>query len=53
MVLNGDSTDEDLLIEEGIESIDMFCAVTDSDEANVMSSLLAKKLGAKSSILDE
>ncbi len=47
LVLNGDSTDEDLLIEEGIESIDMFCAVTDSDEANVMSSLLAKKLGAK------
>ncbi|MEK9607559.1 MAG: Trk system potassium transporter TrkA [Gammaproteobacteria bacterium] len=47
LVLNGDATDEDLLIEEGIEQIDMFCSVTDSDEANVMSSLLAKKLGAK------
>ena len=35
------------MIEEGIDSIDMFCAVTNSDEANVMSSLLAKKLGAK------
>ena len=47
LVLNGDATDEDLLIEEGIDQIDMFCSVTDSDEANVMSSLLAKKLGAK------
>ena len=47
LVLNGDATDEDLLVEEGIESVDMFCSVTDSDEANVMSSLLAKKLGAK------
>ena len=50
LVLNGDATDEDLLIEEGIEQIDMFCSVTDSDEANVMSSLLAKKLGAKKAL---
>ena len=47
LVLNGDATDQDFLIEEGIDSVDMFCSVTDSDEANVMSSLLAKKLGAK------
>ena len=47
IVLKGDATDEDLLVEEGISNIDMFCSVTDSDEANVMSSLLAKKLGAQ------
>ena len=44
---SGNATDEDLLVEEGISNIDMFCSVTDSDEANVMSSLLAKKLGAQ------
>jgi trk system potassium uptake protein TrkA len=47
LVLNGDTSDAELLEEENIDQVDMFCAVTDNDEANVMSSLLAKKLGAK------
>src|SRR5690606_22518740 len=38
---------QDLLLEENIEDTDVFLAVTNSDEANIMSSLLAKRLGAR------
>jgi trk system potassium uptake protein TrkA len=47
LVLTGDATDEDLLLEENIEDMDVFCALTNDDEDNIMSSLLAKRLGAK------
>lgn len=47
VVLNIDATDRELLLEENIEQCDAFCAVTDDDEVNIMSSLLAKKLGAR------
>ncbi|MGD2118148.1 MAG: Trk system potassium transporter TrkA [Chromatiales bacterium] len=47
IVLHGDSSDEELLIEENIEDTDIFCAVTNDDEANVLSSMLAKRLGAR------
>ena len=46
-VLLGDAADEDLLIEENIETTDVFCALTNADEANIISSMLAKRLGAK------
>ena len=46
-VLLGDAADEDLLTEENIESTDVFCALTNADEANIISSMLAKRLGAK------
>lgn len=46
IVLNGDSADEELLIEENIDSIDVFVAVTNSEEANILSAMLAKRLGA-------
>ncbi len=42
----GDSADEDLLLEENIDQMDVFCAVTNDDEANILSSMLAKQLGA-------
>ena len=45
-VLRGDASDQDLLLEEGIEETDVFLALTNNDEANIMSSLLAKRLGA-------
>ncbi len=45
-VLLGDASDQDLLIEENIEDTDVFLAVTNNDEANIMSSMLAKRLGA-------
>ncbi len=46
VVLLGDAADEDLLLDENIEDTDVFCAVTDADEANIISSMLAKQLGA-------
>lgn len=47
MVLKGDAADEDLLREENIEHVGVFCAVTNDDEANILSAMLAKRLGAK------
>ncbi len=47
IVLKGDAADSNLLLEENIEDTDIFCAMTNDDEANILSSMLAKKLGAK------
>lgn len=47
VVLNVNATDRDLLLEENIEQCDAFCAVTNDDEVNIMSSLLAKRLGCR------
>src|SRR5690606_27429076 len=47
VVLNGDAQDEELLIEENIDETDVFAAVTNSEEANVLSAMLAKRLGAR------
>jgi trk system potassium uptake protein TrkA len=46
IVLLGDTADEDLLLEENIDQMDVFCALTNDDEANILSSMLAKRLGA-------
>ena len=50
VVLQGDATDRDLLLEENIEECDAFCAVTNDDEVNIMSSLMAKRLGVRQAI---
>ncbi len=47
VVLNGLASDQDLLLEENIENTDVFLALTNDDEANIMSSMLAKRLGAR------
>lgn len=47
LVLLGDAADEELLLEENIEDTDVFCAVTNDDEANILSGMLAKRLGAR------
>ncbi len=47
IVLAGDAADEELLLEENIEHTDVFCAVTNDDEANILSAMLAKRLGAR------
>ena len=47
LVLEGDATDEEVLEEEGIAEVDLFLALTDDDEDNIMSSLLAKRMGAR------
>ncbi len=46
IVLNGDAADEELLVEENIDSADVFAALTNSEEANILSAMLAKRLGA-------
>jgi len=45
-VLHGDAADEELLLEENIDSTDVFAALTNSEEANILSAMLAKRLGA-------
>ena len=47
VVLQGSASDRDLMLEENIADADVFLALTNDDEANIMSSLLAKRLGAK------
>jgi trk system potassium uptake protein TrkA len=47
LVLTGDAADEELLLEENIDAADVFIAVTNAEEANILSAMLAKKLGAR------
>jgi trk system potassium uptake protein TrkA len=46
LVLNGDVTDEDLLEDENVQDTDLFVALTNDDENNIMAALLAKRMGA-------
>ena len=46
LVLQGDATDEELLDQENVAAMDVFCALTNDDEDNIMSALLAKRMGA-------
>jgi trk system potassium uptake protein TrkA len=47
LVLHGEGTDEKLLAQENIDEIDMFLALTNDDEDNIMAASLAKRLGCK------
>ncbi len=47
MVLQGDAADEELLRQENIDNMELFCALTNEDEANILSAMLAKRLGAR------
>ncbi len=51
LIFTGDSSDQELLLEERIDQFDVFIAVTNDDEANIMSSLLAKKLGVRKTMV--
>jgi|TARA_B110000196_G_scaffold191915_1_gene164419 trk system potassium uptake protein TrkA len=46
IVLVGDAADEELLLEENIDDVDIFCALTNAEEANILSAMLAKRMGA-------
>jgi trk system potassium uptake protein TrkA len=50
LVLNGDCTDEELLSGEGVDAMDLFVALTSDDENNIMSCMLAKRMGARRTI---
>ncbi|HEX5363928.1 MAG TPA: Trk system potassium transporter TrkA [Gallionella sp.] len=47
LVLNGDGTDEKLMQQEHVDEVDVFCALTNDDENNIMAALLAKQGGAR------
>ncbi|KAA1190566.1 Trk system potassium transporter TrkA [Pseudohalioglobus sediminis] len=47
IVLNGSASEPQLLAQENIEANDVFCALTNNDESNIMMSMLAKRMGAK------
>lgn len=47
MILNGEISDKSLLVNENIDSTDVFCAVSDNSELNIISSLQARRLGAR------
>ncbi len=51
LVLQGDVSDEDMLKDENISDFDLFISVTNDDEANIMSALLAKKLGVRKTMV--
>lgn len=51
LVFTGDSSDQELLTEENVDQFDVFIAVTNDDEANIMSSLLAKHLGVRKTMV--
>ncbi|MEQ1738550.1 MAG: Trk system potassium transporter TrkA [Methyloglobulus sp.] len=50
IILNGDCADETLLLDESIDSADLFCAITENDGVNIISAALAKSLGARKTI---
>jgi trk system potassium uptake protein TrkA len=52
LVINGDGTNIDLLIQEGIKKTDAFIAVTGNSETNILSCLLAKSMGVKRTIAE-
>ncbi len=52
LIINGDGRDLGLLREEGIKNIDAFISVTKSSETNILSCLLAKKMGVKKSVAE-
>ncbi len=47
VVLQGDAADEELLRQENIDNMEVFCSLTNEDEANILSAMLAKRLGAR------
>jgi trk system potassium uptake protein TrkA len=47
LVLYGDGCDEKLMYQEHVEEVDVFCVLTNDDENNIMSALLAKQVGAR------
>lgn len=52
LVSNGDGRNPDFLIDESIKDYDAFVAVTESDETNILSCVIAKKLGISRAIAE-
>ncbi len=52
MVINGDGRDLDLLVDEGLKSVDAFVALTDNSETNILACLAAKRMGVEKTVAD-
>ena len=52
LIINGDCRNVELLEQEGISKMDAFVAVTGNSETNILSCLLAKKMGVKRTIAE-
>jgi trk system potassium uptake protein TrkA len=52
LVINGDGRDYNLLMEEGLDKMDAFISVTGDSEINILSCMLAKKLGVRKTIAE-
>lgn len=52
LVINGDGRNTDLLLEEGLRNMDAFVAVTGNSETNILSCMLAKRMGVKKTIAE-
>jgi trk system potassium uptake protein TrkA len=50
IVLSGDGSDQELLIEENIQDMDIVITLTQDEETNILASLLAKRMGARKTI---
>jgi len=50
LIINGDGSDVELLLEEGIDQMDAFIAVTENSETNIISCLVAKNHGVRKTI---
>lgn len=53
LIINGDATDEDLLLSEGIESADAVVSMLSTDEENVLVSLYTKQINKKANVITE
>ena len=51
LVFCGDASDQSLLFEEHVDEVDVFISLTSDDEANIMSALLAKRMGAEKAVV--
>ena len=49
-VINGDALDQDILTEAGISNVETFVSLTNNDEVNILSALLAKRSGASRAV---
>jgi trk system potassium uptake protein TrkA len=47
IIIEGEAADDAKLQEEGIDDCDLFISVTNDDEANILSAMLAKRMGAR------
>jgi trk system potassium uptake protein TrkA len=50
IIFQGEASDQDLMVQENISNMDVFAAVTNNEEVNIMSSILAMRLGAHKSV---